>query len=76
MAGLNLKTMEEWNVPVKGFIIPSTLKNDMHHVHNWTDITTNIAMPWLPSFTVPEPCSGLLLLLGGGLLALRRRRRV
>ena len=33
-------------------------------------------LEWAPrSFTVPEPCSGLLLLLGGGLLALRRRRR-
>lgn len=29
VAGLNLKTMEEGNVPVKGFIIPSTLKDDV-----------------------------------------------
>ena len=29
VAGLNLKTMEEGN-PVKGFIIPSTLKDNMH----------------------------------------------
>lgn len=29
VAGLNLKTMEEGNVPVKGFVIPSTLKDDV-----------------------------------------------
>ena len=29
VAGLNLKTMKEGNVPVKDFIIPSTLKDNM-----------------------------------------------
>lgn len=68
---------DSWTImATSGYVTFNTLKYDMHHVHNWTDITTNIAMPWLPSFTVPEPCSGLLLLLGGGLLALMRRRRV
>lgn len=31
--------------------------------------------PWTPTFTVPEPSSGLLLLVGGALLSLRRKRR-
>lgn len=50
--------------------------DSLNHIHDWSDIKANIARPWLPSFVVPEPCSGLLLLVGGGLLALRRRRRV
>ena len=67
---------DSWTIMASsGYVTFDTLKNDMHHVYNWTNIGSNIAMPWLPSFTVPEPCSGLLLLLGGGLLALRRRRR-
>ena len=67
---------DSWTIMASsGYVTFDTLKNEMHHVYNWSNIDTNIAMPWLPSFTVPEPCSGLLLLLGGGLLALRRRRR-
>ena len=33
-------------------------------------------LEWTPSYTVPEPTSGLLVLLGCGLLALRRRQKV
>lgn len=33
-------------------------------------------LEWTPSYTVPEPTSGLLVLLGCGLLALRRREKV
>ena len=29
--------------------------------------------PWAPTFSIPEPSSGLLLLIGGALLALRRK---
>ena len=39
-----------------------------------TDITAVPGYyPWTPTFTVPEPSSGLLLLIGGALLSLRRR---
>ena len=72
---LGNETDGKWTIMASTGYYTYAALNDLHYVGDWTDISTNIVRPWLPSFTVPEPCSGLLLLLGGGLLALRRRRR-
>ena len=72
---LGNETDGKWTIMASTGYYTYAALNELHYIGDWTDISTNIVRPWLPSFTVPEPCSGLLLLLGGGLLALRRRRR-